>query len=594
MIRASNHRWNLIVFAAITLAATALRLYRLDAESLYMDEIVTVETFHRDPLGIILGAAIVGQPPLDNFVGAAMYRIGLGGSDWWLRFPSVVLGTASVLMLGFWVRKLYGDVAGWTAALLLAVCPMHAYMSQEVRPYSLMFFLALVVGLGYVRARTLNRTRDWVLLSAAMFAMLMTRWTDPHFIILGVVLHTCCMRIRSAREAGDGAATELQKFRRASLTTFIAYAAYTPFFLVVLYYQKVAIRTHSHDWVGRLAALWNESFSALFAGYSTRTVFAALPGAQWLVALGLILTLSGCVVALLRRRREPSEFSAFWWIYLPFPFAYGLVYALLGNAIPKPQYLFVMAILIFASIALSLDAVRVVFRRTARAQLAFIALLSVFALPMARASWDALIRIDKRDWRGAMGFLREHSRPGDVAVCMGSDTVVPSFRPKAYGKDRYGPEHLKLIPVSTDMPLSAFASESWSESGNSVWMLVYTDRMYTGFDRVVPPPREAGASVHSFNGLFIVELRPGASAIERLMDTIESWYAVLPPDAHFVAPAVLHWRYALADGDLTTANRSFDFARDQCVGPGEAEALAQLAHTVRNEFAPSSHALGMR
>ena len=39
------------ILFVITAGSLALRLYRLDAESLYMDEIVTVETFHRDPWG---------------------------------------------------------------------------------------------------------------------------------------------------------------------------------------------------------------------------------------------------------------------------------------------------------------------------------------------------------------------------------------------------------------------------------------------------------------------------------------------------------------------------------------------------------------
>ena len=72
----------LFCLTAITVGALALRLYRLDAESLYMDELTTAETFYRDPWGIVMSAAYHGQPPLDNFIGAALCG-GLGTLWFW-------------------------------------------------------------------------------------------------------------------------------------------------------------------------------------------------------------------------------------------------------------------------------------------------------------------------------------------------------------------------------------------------------------------------------------------------------------------------------------------------------------------------------
>ncbi len=565
------------ILAAITLGAMGLRLTHLDAESLYMDEIVTVETFHRDPLGVVLAAAIVGQPPLDNFVGAIVYRLGLGQSDWWVRFPSVVFGSASVFLLGFWIWRVAGDVAGLAAALLLAVCPLHVSMSQEVRPYALMFFLALACGLCYVRARERNRLADWVIFAVVMFAMLMTRWTDPHFVVLGIGLHALFLRVRTRQKRIDNRSEEASMFRRTAMSTIAAYLCYSPFFWVVLHYQKVAIRPPSSDWLIRFGSLLHEGFSALFAGYSTRTVFAALPGSRWLVLTGAFFTLAGLAVAVARLKRIRSAGSAFWWIFLPFPFVYALVYALLGDAVPKPQYLLVMAVMVFGCIATAVSALREFVGKSVLKNGLLAALVLLPAVPMARNSWAGLMRTDKRDWRGAMGFLKQHARPGDVAVCMGSDTVVPVFRPKAYGRDRYGPEQLRFIPVSTDTPLGAFADAGWTSSGNTVWMLVYTDRMYTGVDRVVPPePVLDATALRTFNGLFLVELGAGEPAIQRLMDTIGAWYGVLPADASIPAPAMLRWRYAVSRGDTRAAAESLEAARRQCTGAAELVALDQI------------------
>jgi hypothetical protein len=111
-------------------------------------------------------------------------------------------------------------------------------------------------------------------------------------------------------------------------------------------------------------------------------------------------------------------------------------------------------------------------------------------------------------------------------------------------------------------------------------MLVYTDRMYTGMDQVVPPQQRLDIrAVQSFNGLFIVELGRGKPAIERLMDTIGAWYAVLPTQASIPAPALLRWRYAVSRGDTRGAADSLDLARGQCAGAGELAALEEMVRS---------------
>ena len=594
-----RRQWFGVCLLAIVLAALGLRLYRLDAESLYMDEIVTVETFPRSPSGLIESSAMVGQPPLESFIGKAVFWLGLGHSDWWVRFPAAIFGTGAVLLLGVWVRALAGDLTGLTAALLLAVCPLHVYMSQEARPYALLFFLALACGLSYVRARERLTAASWIAFASVTFAMLMTRWTDPHFVVLGIALHAVAKvqmskspkvqfhewktPAQSIGKQDTNGGLERMLFRRTAVSLTAAYACYAPFFLIVLSYQKSAIRAPTGDWAGRFSSLLSEAFAALFAGYSTRTVFTALPGSRWLVAIAAVLTIAGLILGLLRFKRTETSSSTFWWIFIPFPFVYALVYALLGDAVPKPQYLLIMAIPAIACIAIALTHLgRILPRRTGA--LAVAASVALVAVPMSQNSWACLERIDKRDWRGAMGFLlKKHASAGDVAVSLGSDMVTPTFRPKAYGKDRYGPPHLKFIPVSTDTTLEAFSDAHWQSRENTVWMLVYTDRMYTGADYVVPPnPSPDIGSIRSFNGLFLVELAPGKPGIERLMDTIGKWYEVLPSEASISAPALLRWRYAKSRGDALIASDSLAAARRQCASNEDLAALEEIVQSANS------------
>jgi len=570
----------LFCLTAITVGALALRLYRLDAESLYMDELTTAETFYRDPWGIVMSAAYHGQPPLDNFIGAALARVGLAQSDWWVRFPAAVFGAGGVLLLGVLVAGFAGGAAGLAAALLLAVCPMHVYMSQEVRPYTLMFFLALVVVLAFGRARTRNTKRAWLLFAATTFLMLMTRWTDPQFVILGTAVYACIVRFRVSRlEDLAARESELTRFRRTVLSLLAAYVLYAPFFVLLVQQRREAIHPQSGLQLGRFRALLSNGFEAFFAGYSTRTVFIALPGATWLMVLAGLFTLVGACVLLLRAARGVDRGGLFLAVFMTFPFSYALVYSLVGNAVPKPQYLLVAAVGVLGCLSVVLDGIRqrIGARNRMLGAIAFAAGIGVFAGPMATASWAALERIDKRDWRGAMGYLKAHCRPGDAAAVAGSDTIPPRFVPFAFGKPRYGPEELKLVPIALSTALDVFDKDVWRDRENAVWLLVYTDRMYLGYDEV-PAPADVPAdmAVHAFNGLFLVEVRGQQPAVDRLMDGIATLYADLPDGRSLIAPAVLRSRWLMSRGDTVSAEAAQRDALRQCRSESERRELNSL------------------
>lgn len=71
----------------------------------------------------------------------------LGNTEWAMRLPALLFGLATVALAGRFARELTGSrVAGWSAALLLAVTPYHAAYSASSRGYSLAMFFALASG----------------------------------------------------------------------------------------------------------------------------------------------------------------------------------------------------------------------------------------------------------------------------------------------------------------------------------------------------------------------------------------------------------------------------------------------------------------
>jgi 4-amino-4-deoxy-L-arabinose transferase-like glycosyltransferase len=130
--------------AALTAAALALRLWRLGFEPLWFDEAYSaLASAHA--LGELL--ALVrreGSAPL-YYVGLHAWRAAFGDSELSLRLPSALAGAAAVPVLHAVGRRLFGPGAGWIAAGLACVSPLHVHLSQEARMYPWVALAALAL-----------------------------------------------------------------------------------------------------------------------------------------------------------------------------------------------------------------------------------------------------------------------------------------------------------------------------------------------------------------------------------------------------------------------------------------------------------------
>jgi uncharacterized membrane protein len=142
-------RTSLIVAgAAILLLAAALRFPGLDDQSLWSDEIYSVESA-RWPLPVLLSVQD-GHPPLYGLILKALDRI--VPSDLNGRIVSAVAGIAAVgaiLALGCTIAD---RRTGVLAALLLAIAPLHVWYSREGRMYALVALCSVTASWCFVRA----------------------------------------------------------------------------------------------------------------------------------------------------------------------------------------------------------------------------------------------------------------------------------------------------------------------------------------------------------------------------------------------------------------------------------------------------------
>src|SRR5436309_2674318 len=136
--------------ASVAALATTLRWFRIDAQSLWYDEGISAHQLTRSFAEILRASALDTHPPLYYWTLKA-WGEPLGGSEVALRSLSVVWGVCAVALTFLIGRRLFGNVVGWAAALLLAVSPLSVYYSQEVRMYAQVTALGLLAVYAYAQ-----------------------------------------------------------------------------------------------------------------------------------------------------------------------------------------------------------------------------------------------------------------------------------------------------------------------------------------------------------------------------------------------------------------------------------------------------------
>ncbi|WP_088241544.1 glycosyltransferase family 39 protein [Calothrix rhizosoleniae] len=121
----------------ILILATALRLYQLDTEGLWIDETFSFRDAENFKLTDLIGIRPVYY---------ALLRVWMlfGTTDAWLRGLAVLFGIGSVFLIYYLGHRLAGRAVGLISALLMTFSPLFINHSQEIRFYTLSTCLCLV------------------------------------------------------------------------------------------------------------------------------------------------------------------------------------------------------------------------------------------------------------------------------------------------------------------------------------------------------------------------------------------------------------------------------------------------------------------
>jgi len=157
----SLDRKRLVVLLLILYLGLFLRIYGLGSESMWHDEINSINTANLDFFGIIEKHLYHGHPPLHYVL--LHYWIDLfGDSEISTRFLSAIFGFLALFMVYKVGSVLFDKETGILGSLLLGLCVFQIRYSQEVRMYSLMVLLTSFSFYFFIQVLKRKKTIDLV------------------------------------------------------------------------------------------------------------------------------------------------------------------------------------------------------------------------------------------------------------------------------------------------------------------------------------------------------------------------------------------------------------------------------------------------
>ncbi len=130
----------------ILILAAALRIYNLNFQSLWMDEVLSLNDANPKLSWPEFYDSVLKWEAFPHLY-FAMLKIFLnifGFNAYAARFLSVIIGFLGVWSMYLFGKELFNKNVGLTAALFTAINSYHLYQSQEARPYGLLFLLTVV------------------------------------------------------------------------------------------------------------------------------------------------------------------------------------------------------------------------------------------------------------------------------------------------------------------------------------------------------------------------------------------------------------------------------------------------------------------
>jgi 4-amino-4-deoxy-L-arabinose transferase-like glycosyltransferase len=275
----------------ILLLAFALRVYRLDHQSMWWDEMHAGMMSVLSPDAILDNLfAIRNHVPL-YFMLVRLWSC-LGHSEFALRLFSVIWGVAGVALVYRLGHLINGQAVGIVSALLLALSPFHIWYSQEARMYTLASVSTLAGSWLLLRFLRHEARRDLV-----GYVLCMSVAVYTHYLALFVlVAHYAFFSL-------------YYRYVRRTFVRWLAAAGIVTLLFGIWWAMMMVSGGFARSPIGWIApARWYEPALTLLTFAAGPTVNLARPAGY--LTMGALLAAVGLTVARVQRERLPRAVPA--------------------------------------------------------------------------------------------------------------------------------------------------------------------------------------------------------------------------------------------------------------------------------------------
>ena len=389
-----------ILLATIVLAAI-LRIYDLGAESLWYDEVGSIDQATRNLLVLFSKFHL---SPLYFFLLRYWMRI-FGVSEFALRFLSVIFGIGSVLLIYKLGEMLFSKKVGLISSLILAVSPFHIFYSQEARHYSLFVFWTLLSMLFFLTI--LKRKNSGIKLYvyygiATVLLLYTTLWGI--FVVVVQNLFFFLQKI-----------TQRKRWIVTQIVIFLIFLIWLIPFFVFLCEQKEYVKA-CIQWIPRPE--FNsliETFKAFsyggsrYGGWDFFITPEEIGLSQGLLYVMGIFFILGIIP--FKKTERPTAYFAGLWLFVPLMamFIFSLSY----------YSVFLVRYLIFALPAYYLLVAKGIERIKKRLyKILIILVIAILTLPSLIVYYTKTL---KMDWRGAIDYVESRIEKDEIIIMAPSD-----------------------------------------------------------------------------------------------------------------------------------------------------------------------------
>lgn len=393
---------SLALLGAVLLAALGLRLFHLQQRVLWFDEANSLLIAKAVPARII--DAVLDDTHSPFYYLVLRYWLFVAGGEAGARLLSVLAGVATVAVVYSLGQALAGRGAGLLAGVLLSVCPLHVWYSQEVRMYTLQTLLVCLSFLFMMLALRRERAVFWAGYSIFTALSLYAQYVSL-FVIIGQNVFVAIYYWRDRRK--------LLHWLLAQGAVVLLFAPWLPQFL------SQTRMTMGSGWSEPLELRRILGFLSLFSG--------AYLGDSRPRLFSILITIAVLVFSaiLLLRHRESRQTALLLLLWFVVP-----VVLLALQSLNQNRFLPRVLVCTAPALALLLGCAAVQAGQTiARALAVFVTVTLLLANLYALRNYYFLENAwVKSDLREAAGKLAREFRAGDIIV----HTSEFSYRPFEY------------------------------------------------------------------------------------------------------------------------------------------------------------------